>query len=83
LDSLAAVSVGVHPEQLPAEAVDRPLVRASVLVEQAAERAFVDQIDQLRARWPAPGFRLLVTGPWPPYRFAGLPTETQRARAVR
>jgi hypothetical protein len=29
----------------------------------------------LRARWPEPTYRLLVTGPWPPYRFGGLKAQ--------
>ena len=36
------------------------------------ETAFMDEVDRLRQRWPEPTYRLLLTGPWPPYRFAGL-----------
>jgi hypothetical protein len=72
LDALRTCSVDVFQEPLPADSVERPLLRASVLVRRDAELAFVDEVERLRQRWPEPTYRLLLTGPWPPYRFAGL-----------
>lgn len=72
LDALRAIAVEVFQEPLPADAVERPLLRASVLVRRDAESEFMEQVDRLRERWPEPSYRLLLTGPWPPYRFAGL-----------
>jgi hypothetical protein len=72
LSSLRSVAADVFAEPLPTDTVERPLLRASVLVPRRAESAFLDQVDRLRARWPEPSYRLLLTGPWPPYRFGGL-----------
>ena len=77
LGTLRAISLGVFREPLPTDAVEKPLLRASVLVSRAAEADFVDEVDRLRKRWPEPTYRLLLTGPWPPYRFAGLTDDTE------
>ena len=73
-DTLRTTSVDVFREPLPTDAVERPLLRASVLVRRDAETEFVDEVARLRGRWPEPTYRVLLTGPWPPYRFAGLRT---------
>jgi hypothetical protein len=75
LDALRATAREVFQEPLPTDTVERPLLRASVLVRRDAETAFMDEVERLRARWPEPTYRLLLTGPWPPYRFAGLAQE--------
>lgn len=72
LDALKAVSRNHYAEPLPSDTVERPLLRASVLVPREDESRFMDEVDRVRARWPEPTFRLLLTGPWPPYRFGGL-----------
>jgi hypothetical protein len=72
LTSLRQSAVDVFAEPLPTDTVERPLLRASVLVRREAESRFLDHIDQLRTRWAEPTYRLLLTGPWPPYRFGGL-----------
>ena len=72
LASLTSVCRDVYAEPLPSDAVERPLLRASVLVTRQDETRFMDEIDRLRNRWPEPTYRLLLTGPWPPYRFGGL-----------
>jgi hypothetical protein len=74
IEALRTRAVDVYQEPLPTDAVERPLLRASVLVRRDAESAFVDEVERLRQRWPEPTYRLLLTGPWPPYRFAGLGT---------
>jgi hypothetical protein len=68
LDALAAAADDVFVEPLPADAVERPLLRASVLVKRADEDRFVDTVAGLRTTW----YDVLLTGPWPPYRFGGL-----------
>jgi len=75
VDALRAVVVDVFREPLPGDAVERPLLRASLLVRRDAEAEFLDEVDRLRGRWPEPTYRLLLTGPWPPYRFGGLPAD--------
>jgi hypothetical protein len=72
LDALKRVARDVYPEPLPTDVVERPLLRASVLVPRQDEPAFLDQVDRLRQTWAEPTYRLLLTGPWPPYRFGGL-----------
>jgi hypothetical protein len=69
------VSADVYAEPLPSEAVERPLVRATALVQRVDEPRFLDQVERLRAQWPEPTYRLQLTGPWPPYRFSGLHPE--------
>jgi hypothetical protein len=72
IDSLTTVARDVYPEPLPTETLERPLLRASVLVPRQDEPSFLDTVDGLRVTWPEPTYRLLLTGPWPPYRFGGL-----------
>jgi Gas vesicle synthesis protein GvpL/GvpF len=72
LERLRSVATDTYQESLPADAAERPLLRASVLVPRADEARFLDTVHDLRERWPEPTYRVLVTGPWPPYRFAGL-----------
>jgi hypothetical protein len=72
LAALRQVTDAVYPEPLPQDTVERPLLRASVLVRREAESGFLDAIERLREQWPEPTYRLLLTGPWPPYRFGGL-----------
>jgi gas vesicle protein GvpL/GvpF len=72
LDVLHGATVGVYAEPLPTDTVERPLMRASVLVERARESAFLDAVEAIRAQWPEPTYRVLLTGPWPAYRFGGL-----------
>jgi hypothetical protein len=72
LAHLREMTVDAYAEPLPTDTVERPLLRVSVLVRRADEERFVEEVESLRTRWPEPGYRLLLTGPWPPYRFAGL-----------
>jgi hypothetical protein len=72
LASLRESASDVYTEPLPTDTVERPLLRASVLVRREGESRFLADVDQLRARWAEPTYRLLLTGPWPPYRFGGL-----------
>lgn len=73
---LRMIADDAYLEPLPSDKIERPLVRASVLVARGAEDGFLDEIERLRARWPEPNYRLLLTGPWPPYRFGGLPAAS-------
>src|SRR5262249_34936009 len=73
VEALRTVAVDVFKEPLPTDSVERPLLRASVLVRREAAGLFMDRVDEVRRRWPEPTYRLLLTGPWPAYRFGGLP----------
>jgi len=68
LASLRQVADGVFVEPLPTDAVERPLVRASVLVPKSGGARFVNTVEGLQTAW----YEVRLTGPWPPYRFAGL-----------
>lgn len=82
LEILTAVTRDAFAEPLPRDTVDRPLVRASLLVARSNEVAFDDAVERLRARWPEPTYSLILSGPWPPYRFGGLePSATAGASA--
>jgi hypothetical protein len=72
LRAVREIATDVYVEPLPSDTVERPLLRASVLVPRDGESMFMDGIDRLRQTWPEPTYRLLLTGPWPPYRFGGL-----------
>jgi hypothetical protein len=47
------------------------LVRLSLLVARKREAALLEAASQLDAAWRPHGYRLELSGPWPPYRFAG------------
>lgn len=85
LHTLEVVGDAVYIEPLPspAEAVDRPLVRASVLVRRDSEQQFVRAVERLKTTWGEPEFRLSLTGPWPPYRFSGVGADERHARVIR
>lgn len=72
VDTLKGVARDVYPEPLPAETEEKPLLRASVLVTRTDESKFLETVDAVRQGWPEPTYRVVLTGPWPPYRFGGL-----------
>jgi hypothetical protein len=75
LQQLQQVARGVYREALPTDTLERPLLRASVLVARMAEAAFVGEVERLRRRFREPMYRVALTGPWPPYRFGGLEAD--------
>jgi Gas vesicle synthesis protein GvpL/GvpF len=80
--SLAGVAEAVYPEAVPVEAIERPLWRASLLVHRARQVELVRALDELRLEFEPRGYSLLLTGPWPPYRFGGLEPRQAHVRAV-
>jgi hypothetical protein len=76
LASLRHSAADVFTEPLATNTVERPLLRASVLVRRENEARFLDDVERLRSRWAEPTYRLLLTGPWPPYRFGGLTDQS-------
>ncbi|MGW2250714.1 GvpL/GvpF family gas vesicle protein [Kitasatospora sp. NPDC001660] len=67
-----AVAAALHPPQ-SAEASGRAeamVLNGSYLLDHADRQRFADAVAALAARHP--GLRLELTGPWPPYSFAGL-----------
>jgi gas vesicle protein GvpL/GvpF len=69
-EALRAIAVDVFRELLPADIDEKPLLRASVLVHRDTD--FPEEVERMRERWAEPTYRLVLTGPWPPYRFGGL-----------
>jgi hypothetical protein len=52
------------------------ILNAAYLVADDRDGDFAAAVDSLAAGHPA--LRLEITGPWPPYSFAGLPEVSQR-----
>lgn len=80
--ALGEVADAVFSEPLPAEAAERPMWRGSLLVGRAREADLVQALDGLRQELESRGYSLVLTGPWPAYRFGGLESRQAHARAV-
>jgi Gas vesicle synthesis protein GvpL/GvpF len=78
--ALGEIADAVFSEPLPVEATERPMWRGSLLVERAREADLVQALDRLRAELEPRGYTLLLTGPWPAYRFGGLEPRQEHAR---
>jgi hypothetical protein len=74
---LASSVERVHRERLAEGAAGAPIARASVLIPRARTSAFLADVDRLDRHWRERGYSLVATGPWPPYRFGGLPLEAE------
>jgi hypothetical protein len=72
---LAGAVERIYPEPLAEGTVGGPVARASLLVPRAREAAFLAEVGRLDRVWSARGYSLAATGPWPPYRFGGLPLD--------
>jgi hypothetical protein len=68
LTVLRGTAHDVFVEPLPTDVVERPLLRASVLVRRPDEERLVKVVEGLQSEW----LSVVLTGPWPPYRFGGL-----------
>jgi hypothetical protein len=71
--ALAETVERVYREPLAEGMVGGPIARASLLVPRAGEAEFLAEVERLDRIWSARGYSLAATGPWPPYRFGGLP----------
>jgi len=72
---LAGAVERIYREPLAEGTVGGPVARASLLVPRAGEAAFLAEVGRLDRVWSARGYSLAATGPWPPYRFGGLPLD--------
>jgi hypothetical protein len=68
LESLREQARDIFVEPLPQETAERPLLRASILVRKVDEARFVKLVEGLQTYW----YTVMLTGPWPAYRFGGL-----------
>ena len=80
----AAADAVVNAPQDPALSGRREpmLLNAAYLVPRTERDAFLDEADRLGEALAPEGMRLEVTGPWPPYNFAGR-AESSDAGGVR
>lgn len=74
-----AIRVRLHPPQSPQlSGSDAPmLLNAAYLLDRADESGFPDAVAAVADAHPE--LRLELTGPWPPYSFAGEPREPEEA----
>ena len=77
--AVGEITDAVFAEPLPVEAAEGPTWRGSLLVDRTREADLVESLDNVRTHLEQRGYTLLLTGPWPAYRFGGL--EAQRAHA--
>lgn len=80
LEALVAASVSVKINGLlPRETTSRSdemLLNAAFLVEKEKGKIFRDTVEELGQRYGVAGFRLDLTGPWPPYNFCSSVAES-------
>lgn len=73
--ALGPHAVDSYREPLPEQVADGILVRLSLLVARDREQALLAAVERLNADWGEHGYACAATGPWPAYRFGGLPLE--------
>ena len=73
LDSLKSVSSRMQVDTLPPGQAGSPVLslKSAFLVERAEVGTFQGAVHHLQELHGAAGFRLEVSGPWPPYSFVG------------
>jgi hypothetical protein len=69
--ALREVAEDVYAEPIPAETLEPPLLRASLLVQRNRVAEFINAVERMQTSW----YQAQLTGPWPAYRFAGLERE--------
>jgi hypothetical protein len=81
IEGLGAAAERVFREPLVEGRPGGPIARVSLLVERAHQGAFLEEVGRIEQSWRARGYQVAVTGPWPAYRFGGVPLEPAEARA--
>ena len=72
-ERLDAAAERIYPEPLLEGVAQATLARFSLLAARGVEARLVEIAKRCTATWGVHGYTLQVSGPWPPYRFAGLP----------
>ncbi|MFL5951072.1 MAG: GvpL/GvpF family gas vesicle protein [Gaiellaceae bacterium] len=67
----AAVDARANPVQAPEVAGGEMILNGAYLVAAGRERALRQAVSELEERFGADGVTYELTGPWPPYNFAG------------
>ena len=73
--AVEAIGERVYREPLIDDPAVSAVARFSVLAERGREAELGEAVRQLGATGISRGYRVRVSGPWPPYRFGGLPRE--------
>jgi hypothetical protein len=73
--AIAAIADSVYREQLIDDPIASAIARFSVLAPRAREVELGDIVRRLGATGSSGGYRVRLSGPWPAYRFGGLPSE--------
>jgi len=72
---IEAIAERVYREPLIEDPTAAAVARFSVLADRDREVELGDVVRQLGATRVAAGYRVRLSGPWPAYRFGGLPSE--------
>ena len=70
-----AIAERVYREPLIEDPTVAAIARFSVLVRRDRESELSDAVRRLGASEASDGYRIRLSGPWPAYRFGGLPSE--------
>jgi hypothetical protein len=73
LSGLEAVAERTYREPVATGGTDTVALRASILVARDREGALVNAIHDLERQLAQRGYRVRASGPWPAYRFGGMP----------
>ena len=73
--AVEAIGERVYREPLIDDPAVSAVARFSVLAEREREAELGDAVRRLGATGSSRGYRVRLSGPWPPYRFGGLPRE--------
>lgn len=73
--AIEAIAERVYREQLIDDPTATAVARFSVLAPRAREVELGDLVRRLGATGTLQGYRVRLSGPWPAYRFGGLPSE--------
>jgi hypothetical protein len=73
--AVEAIAERVYREQLIDDPTAAAVARFSILTPRIREVELGDVVRRLGATGTLQGYRVRLSGPWPAYRFGGLPTE--------
>jgi len=73
LSGLESVAERMYREPVATGGTDTVALRASILVARDREGALVNAIRDLERELAERGYRVRASGPWPAYRFGGMP----------
>ena len=73
--TIEAIAERVYREELIDDPTAAAVARFSVLARREREVELGDVVRRLGATGTLEGYRVRLSGPWPAYRFGGLPSE--------